>query len=42
MVADIDTYAAVPDPVLVECTPFDDICFQDVVDLWHEFEGESL
>jgi hypothetical protein len=37
-----DTYAAVPDPVFVECAPFDHVRFQDVVDFWHEFEGQGL
>ena len=38
----MNTYASIPDPVLVERTPLDHIRFEDIVDLRHELESESL
>jgi hypothetical protein len=28
--------------VLIECAPLDHVCFEDIVNLGHELEGESL
>ena len=39
---DWDTYTSIPDPVLVECAPLDHVCFEDIIDLGHELESESL
>lgn len=36
------TYAAHPYPVLVESAPLHHVCFQSIVDLGHELEGERL
>jgi hypothetical protein len=39
---EFDSYASISDPVLVECAPLDHVCFEDIINLRHELESESL